>query len=127
MGEKGYDFQTVKPNIIQYEFDSISEKKSVKKVIEYALIDKDTLLYNLSLLDVTKDEVSDISISNNKDMPKVLATVYQTLLDFFTANPKAKVIFQGNTPSRNRLYRAAIGKLKDVEEPDFRIFGFING
>lgn len=77
MSEQGYDFDShsVRFNIIQYEFESVSEEKVVKKVIEYVLIDKSIPLYNLALLDVSKEEVSDISVSNNNDMPKIMATV----------------------------------------------------
>lgn len=60
-------------------------------------------------------------------MPKVLVTVYMTMLDFFEKNAGAKVFFQGSTLSRNRLYRVAIAKTHRDLAPNLRIFGFIDG
>ncbi len=129
MSEQGYDYEShsFDLSIVQYEFKSVSKEKVVKKIVEYVLIDKNISLYNLALLDVDKGGVSDISVTDNKDMPKIMATVYQTLVDFFVTNPGAKVAFRGNTASRNRLYRAVIGKLVAMQEPGFRIFGFVDG
>lgn len=83
-------------------------------------------MYNLSLVDIVDGKVSDTNVSNNKDMPQVLSTVYRTMLSFFEANPNAKVIFQGSTLSRTRLYRIAISRSKSSFEQKFRIFGYMD-
>ena len=127
MEEEPYHFQLTSRQTVRYQFDSISETEVVKKIVEFVLIDKGLSLYNLSLLDALEDGVSDVSISNNKDMPKVLATVYQTILHFFTSSPHALVIFQGSSASRTRLYRIAIAKTKSDIDHKIRILGLING
>ncbi|WP_440590452.1 DUF6934 family protein [Nibrella viscosa] len=68
----------------------------------------------IPLVDVDENGAySDLVISNNNDMPKVLATVAQTLVAFFRLRPTSSVIFRGSTPSRTRLYRMAIAKSFD--------------
>lgn len=108
MEEEVYDFRLTSRHTVRYEFESVSEKKVIKKIVEYVLVDKELSLYNLSLLDAYEGGVSDENVSNNNDMPKVLATVYQTMLHFFQSSPHAIIIFEGSTTSRTRLYRIAI-------------------
>ena len=127
MEEQPYSFRQTNQDTVRYEFESVSKKKVVRKIVEYTLIDKDLSLYNLALLDAFENSFSDTSISNNDDMPKVLATVFQTILHFFEANPSAVIVFEGSTPSRTRLYRIAIARSKYEIEHKFRILGLING
>ncbi len=55
-------------------------------------------------------------MSNNADMAKILATVFQTMRRVFGLHPVSVVVFQGSTPVRTRLYRIAITQsLADVE------------
>lgn len=83
-------------------------------------------LYNLALVDIMSDgTASDLSVSNNQDMPKVLATVFRALLYFFDKNPQSKVLIQGSTKSRTRLYQMAIVKYLSEIEHKFSIWGFI--
>ena len=125
MNEPSYRFNHIDDKLI-FEFESISETKSIRKLIEYRLIDNDTLLYNLALVHILPNgEASDLSISNNKDMPKVLSTVFQSMLYFFEAKPKAKIFIQGSTPSRTRLYQTAISKYMTEFEQKFEIWGFV--
>ena len=95
-------------------------------MIEYRLIDNNTLLYNLALVDILPNgEVSDLSVSDNKDMPKILATVFQSILYFFEVKPQASIFIQGSTPSRIRLYQIAISKYLHEFEQKFEIWGFV--
>ncbi len=125
MNEPSYTFSHIDDKL-NFEFESISEIKSIRKLIEYRLIDNNTLLYNLALIDILPNgEVSDLSVSNNKDMPKVLSTVFQSMLYFFEAKPKARIFIQGSTPSRTRLYQIAISKYMTEFEQKFDIWGFV--
>jgi hypothetical protein len=125
MNEPSYPFSHIDDKLI-FEFESISETKSIRKLIEYRLIDNNTLLYNLALVDVLPNgDVSDLSVSDNKDMPKVLSTVFQSMLYFFDAKPQAKIFIQGSTPSRTRLYQIAISKYMIEFEQKFDIWGFM--
>lgn len=82
--------------------------------------------YNLGFGDLYDDgTVDDMSISNNNDMEKVIATIVQTMFHFFDNYPDKFVFIEGSTPDRTRIYRMIINKeLKEVEEL-FNIYGFI--
>ena len=78
---------------------------------------------------VDKDEkgiVSDMVVSNNNDMEKVLSTVVQTLPISFTEFQGSQIFFSGSTPARTRLYRIVIAKYYHEFERDYLIFGFLN-
>lgn len=125
MNEPSYPFSRVEDRFV-FEFDSVSDTKIVKKLVEFRLIDADVALYNLALVDIMSDgTASDLSVSNNQDMPKVLATVFRALLYFFDKNPQSKVLIQGSTKSRTRLYQMAIVKYLSEIEHKFSIWGFI--
>ena len=125
MNEPSYPFSRVEDRFV-FEFDSISDTKIVKKLVEFRLIDANMALYNLALVDIMSDGTdSDLSVSNNQDMPKVLATVFRALLYFFDKNPQSKVLIQGSTKSRTRLYQMAIVKYLSEIEHKFSIWGFI--
>lgn len=125
MNEPSYTFNNIDDKLI-FEFESISESKSIRKLIEYRLIDNSTLLYNLALVDILPNgEASDLSVSDNKDMPKILSTVFQSILYFFDVKPQARIFIQGSTPSRTRLYQIAISKYINEFEQKFDIWGFV--
>ena len=125
MNEPSYPFSRVEDRFV-FEFDSVSDTKIVRKLVEFRLIDANMALYNLALVDILPDgSASDLSVSNNQDMPKVLATVFRALLYFFDKNPQSKVLIQGSTKSRTRLYQMAIVKYLLEIEHKFSIWGFI--
>lgn len=59
-------------------------------------------------------------------MEKVLATVVQTLIEFFSDRPKCFVFFTGSNSVRTRLNRIAIGNYKSEYDHLYRIFGRID-
>lgn len=82
-------------------------------------------MYNLGFGDKNPEtgEVDDLSISNNGDSDKVLATVVATVFAFTDKHPEAMVYAAGSTKSRTRLYRMGISKYLDYIKLDFEIFG----
>jgi hypothetical protein len=112
-------------NNLRFSFDSISSQKHIRKVIEYAPLDSQNQFFNLALVDENEDgSFSDMIVSNNNDMTKVLATVVHTLQLFFKVYPEALVTFKGSTTSRTRLYRIAISRSLKEAESIFDIWGF---
>lgn len=96
---------------IRFSFTSIGPLRTQRKVILYDQITGAVSLYNLALLDLYDDgSLDDLSVSNNQDMPRILATVIYTMHLFFEHYPTATVIFSGSTPARTRLYRVAISQ-----------------
>lgn len=122
-----YDF---KPNeeFLWFEFESVSSKKLVKKIVAYSTISSNPDFYSLSLVDAFSDgSYSHTSITNNDDLPMVMATVIRTILVFFEKYPEKKVYIEGSTPERTRLYRIIIAKEINKIRDLFHIFGISNG
>ena len=125
MNEPNYEFSHIASSV-SFEFDSISDTKIVKKFIEFSLVNSEISLYNLTLLDVLSDGfMSDLSVTNNQDMPKVLATVFKAVAYFFSVNQNATVFIEGSTKSRTRLYQIAIAKYLVQIEHKYSIWGFV--
>ena len=112
------------PDLTSFEFDSIGPKGTVSKVVRYAEINLRNF-YNLGFGD--KDEltgfVSDLTVTNNDDSQKVLATVAATLYAFTEAYPNATVIATGSTEARTRLYRMGIANNLETIARDFEVLG----
>ena len=70
--------------------------------------------------------ISDLTVTNNEDSQKVLATVAATLYAFIDQYPGAVVIATGSTEARTRLYRMGITNNLESIEKDFSIFGLTN-
>lgn len=105
-----YDF-IADSGFARFTFKSIGLKGVLTKVIEYTPIYINGVkLYNLGFgdLDENTGELDDMSISNNGDRDKVLATVAATLLDFISYIPDARIYVEGSTVARTRLYQIAL-------------------
>ena len=118
-----YDVKTA-PDLTSFEFDSIGPKGTVSKVVRYTELNLRSF-YNVGFGD--KDEltgfVSDLTVTNNNDSQKVLATVAATLYAFMEAYPNATVIATGSTEARTRLYRMGITNSFETIEADFEVLG----
>ncbi|MBK9737093.1 MAG: hypothetical protein IPO92_19920 [Saprospiraceae bacterium] len=118
-----YDFISVEDDDY-FEFVSIGPKGEITKVVQFILIDQERSIYNLGLGDKNPatNEIIDNVATNNKDTDKILATIGQIGRQFLERKPDAAVLFEGNSKSRNRLYRMGISKyLYDISK-NFAIF-----
>ena len=123
MKQPFYDY-TSENERLWFEFESVSDRKTVRKIVIYTPFDDDPTLYNLALVDAFPDgSFSDKSVSNNDDLEKVMATVIQTLLRFFEGNPSAMVYIEGSTAERTRLYRIAIRREFSEIDTIFTVYG----
>ena len=114
-------------NSLYFEFQSISPKRTIQKIVIYTPIESHSNIYNLALGDLLENgEVSDSIVSDNGDLKRVIATVVQTMLDFFRKYPDCSIYFKGNTPERTRLYRIIINKEFKEATRTFQLFGIIN-
>lgn len=93
----------------EFFFESIGSKGIINKVVAFQQTSVATI-YNLGLADYdpTTGEIDDTIITDNGDMEKILATIFQIVLYYLSINPNHIVYFSGNSPSRTRLYRIAI-------------------
>ena len=109
-----------------FDFESIGSTSVIQKRIVFSRFPGSTSVYNLALVDVRPDgALDDLSVSNNRDMRMVLATVVQALRIFFESRPRGTVFFTGSTPARTRLYRIAISLNQAEAEALFDIQGLI--
>jgi hypothetical protein len=121
MDKPFYNF-TIENEALRFEFLSIGNT-IVRKIVLYEYTDVENM-YNLTLSDFVSEGLSTIhTVTNNGDLPKVLATVVQTLFLFFDKYPLAFVVFSGNSPSRNRLYRIVINQYFVNSDLPFDILG----
>ena len=107
-----------------YEFVSIGLKGHIHKLIQF----KKTNLKNVFNLafgdkDNSTGQINDMTISNNGDSEKVLATVIAAVYAFTDKYPEAYIYATGSTKSRTRLYRMGISKYLSEGKKDFEIFG----
>ncbi len=108
-----------------YEFVSEGPKGSIKKIVEYTETSTENV-YNLGFgdYDETTKSINDLSVTNNGDSLKVLATVASTVYTFLEKHPNAYILATGSTNVRTRLYRMGItNNLTEITE-DFIVYGF---
>ena len=110
-----------------FEFISVGPKGEISKIVNYSETNLKGL-YNLAFgdKDLRTGAVSDLSISNNGDSEKVLATVIATVYAFTDYYPDCYVYATGSTKARTRLYRMGLTKYFSEVKKDFQIYGLRN-
>jgi len=111
----------------RFQFQSIGKRGIFEKIISLTPLSAN--IYNLALLDynLNTQEHSDILITDNGDMPKVLVTVMAVVKNYLNIHADKKIYFEGSTPARTRLYQISIGKVYESLKFDFNIYGLENG
>ena len=107
-----------------YSFTSEGPKGQVKKMIQYTDTGTENV-YNLAFGDYDEEtkSINDLSITNNGDSLKVLATVASTIYAFIEKYPQALIFATGSTSVRTRLYRMGITNNLSEIKKDFKIYG----
>jgi hypothetical protein len=107
-----------------FEFYSEGPKGRITKMVEYTETATKGV-YNLAFgdYDEINKTINDLSITNNGDSLKVLATVASTVYAFLDKHPNAYIVASGSTNVRTRLYRMGItNNLAEIKE-DFIVYG----
>ena len=111
-------------SLMVFEFLSQGPNGRIPKLIKFSETHlKD--FYNLAFgdKDIETGEIDDLTISNNGDSEKVLATVVSAVYAFTDKNRNAWVYATGSTQSRTRLYKRGISKYYEEAVKDFEIYG----
>ncbi len=111
--------------LLLYQFVSEGPKGLIKKVVEYTETSTKNV-YNLGFGDFDEEtqSINDLSVTNNGDSLKVLATVASTVYAFTEKYPEAWILATGSTAVRTRLYRMGItNNLTEISE-DFIVLGY---
>jgi hypothetical protein len=109
----------------EFEFYSEGPKGRIKKRVKFIPFGNGSGVYNLAFGDVAPNgEIDDLSITNNNDSQKVLATVAHTAYDFFENHLNSFIYATGSTKARTRLYRMGITNNLAEITTDFIVYGF---
>ncbi len=114
------------PNTTEYHFESIGSNGIIHKIVVFSEAVPHLFIFNLGLadLDSKTGEMSDMTVSNNGDTHKILATIFQITVDYCQKNPNHLIAFEGTNLARNRLYRMAINHAFDDISEYFLLYGF---
>ena len=114
-------------SLMVFEFVSNGPKGRIPKLIIFSETNLKHL-YNLAFGDkaMGTGELNDLSISNNGDSEKVLATVVASVYAFTDYYPNSFVYATGSTKARTRLYRMGITKYLTDFTKDFHVYGLRN-
>lgn len=124
MEENPYPFY-LKNLDLRYEFDSINNEKVIQKAVTFTQTPVEDI-YNLALFDILADgKESDMVVSDNQDLPTVLATVIKIIEEFLNKFPEKIVTFKGSDDRRTRLYRIVISKEIDKIKERFMVLGLL--
>jgi len=107
-----------------YEFISEGPKGSIKKIVQFTETSILTV-FNLAFGDYDENTKTsnDLSVTNNGDSLKILATVASTVYAFMEKYPNSSIFATGSTSVRTRLYRRGItNNLAEINK-DFDVYG----
>lgn len=112
-------------DLSEFDFISHGKKGPIHKRVTFTATEMDNV-YNLFLGDLGEDgEINDLTVSDNGDRNKVLATVVSIVTSYTNRYPDRWILFQGSTESRTRLYRMAIGLHLEELSIKFEICTFV--
>ncbi len=127
MTKERYSYHT-QSSLMDFIFYSNGPRGNIAKAVVYTPREIAGLkYYNLGFgdLNLKTGDIDDLSVSDNKDRDKILATIAATVLEFTTRFPEVAVYAEGSTYSRTRLYQMAIASnLKDIDEY-MNVYGLI--
>jgi hypothetical protein len=108
-----------------FRFVSVG-KKEIIKIVEFQKTTK-TAVYNLAMGDrVDKRSFSDMEISNNGDIKKVLTTVVNIVQIYTKKYPARSIFIAGNTTLKTSAYQRIIRMYYPVFINEFDIWGYID-
>lgn len=116
-------------SLSRFEFQSEGPNGKIEKAIIYSdfgELNNGTQVLNLGFgdQDGTDSIFNDLTVSNNADRDKILATVASTAIDVMSHYNDIAIIASGSTPARTRLYQMGINANKEEIESQFDIYGY---
>lgn len=116
MRKEGYPLTIIEPNL--FTFTSQGKKGTILKALVFEEVDLNE--YNLALIDYIEDTESwsDMAITNNGDVSKIMKTVLIGILDFLQKNPRAIIAVEGNTRIKilfyNRIFKTYYSEYRHI-------------
>ena len=115
--------------LLNFQFESLGPNGKVLKVIAFTPQNSNGVTYfNLAFGDwnEAQQKLDDLSVTNNNDREKALATVAAVVLEFLNNFPDMMVYAEGSTPSRTRLYQIGIASQYEEISSLLHVYGFVN-
>jgi hypothetical protein len=112
---------------LDFEFDSEGPKGKIRKIVRYSPQNAAGITYfNLGFGDLNQKtgKIDDLTISDNRDREKILATIAATVLEFTKHFPDVMVYAKGSTPARTRLYQIGISANLNEIDPLLYVYGY---
>lgn len=111
----------------QEDFYFISEGRNgnILKYVSFTLMNN--LTYNLEFGDWGNEGVSDLVISNNADLVKVMNTIGKIIYQFFETHPEDKIEIRSVDEKRSRLYHTIFNRRIQEINPIFVLEGSTDG
>jgi hypothetical protein len=116
----------VSTNFLEYGFESKGPSGVIRKIVRLIRISDSPLVFNLALTDFDERTgmLDDKRVSNNQDREKIFSTVLSIAIDFTNHFLEAKILLEGNTEARKRLFKISIStNLVEIEKM-FIVYGF---
>ncbi|MCS3795707.1 hypothetical protein [Niastella sp. OAS944] len=122
-----YEEVDIDAEFSSFEFISVGQNGRIRKRVLFTPTFKPGI-FNLAFGDINNyGELDDLTISNNGDRNKILATILNVVDRYTNRFPDRYVFFAGSTAHRTRLYRIAISlHLEELSEM-FDILADVNG
>jgi len=117
-----YQYSTDK-TFMAYHFISNGPNGAIQKIAKFNLIGEDLYNFGFGDLDAVTGDISDIAISDNKDVNVIMGTIGSIIYDFTNIFPQAMVSIEGTNKARTRLYQMNINKHWDLIAPVFDVYG----
>lgn len=113
-----------------YTFDSIGPNGIIHKIVRYDLENSGggsflNLVFGNGAGEAGK--IDTMSVTNNGDRARLLATVAATVVEVTNRFPDLMVYAKGSTAARTRLYQMGIFTHWELIAPVFEVLGFKNG
>jgi hypothetical protein len=108
-----------------YLFVSVGKNGYITKGVRFVQLYE--TLYNLILGDYDEklELLDDMVVSDNGDMPKVIATVFKIINDFLVKNPLNMIYIQANTVLKQKLYTRIIRNNHQDIVNTFNVMGIL--
>jgi hypothetical protein len=126
MNLKKYKYSTSN-TFLDFLLDSNGPNGKIRKIVRYSPQNANGVTYfNLGFGDLNPKtgKIDDLSITNNQDREKILATIAATVMEFTRHFPDVMVYATGSTPARTRLYQIGISMNWAEIDAILYVFGY---
>jgi hypothetical protein len=119
-----YQYTTDKTFLV-YHFISNGPQGAIQKIAKFNLIGENLYNFGFGDLDPMTGDISDTTISDNKDVDIIMGTVGAIIYDFTNLYPDAIISIQGTNKARTRLYQMNLNKHSEQINQVFNVYGLL--